>query len=87
MRWLWAKRLGCCKRVALNSNAITDRYQQFLSTLGSMRLAGAEPSPEVVELGMGWVRGELDADDLAYAAEQAAAGVPFTGRPAAGKPE
>ncbi|HEX3974975.1 MAG TPA: antitoxin VbhA family protein [Solirubrobacteraceae bacterium] len=52
-----------------------------------MRLAGAEPSPEVVELGMGWVRGELDADDLAYAAEQAAAGVPFTGRPAAGKPE
>jgi hypothetical protein len=72
---------------ALKFDAVTDRYQEFPSVLGSVRLAGAEPSAEVIELGMGWVRGELDADDLAYAAEQAAAGLPFTGRPAAGVPE
>ena len=66
---------------------MTDRYQQFLSALGSMRLEGTEPDPEVIALGMGWVRGELDADDLAAMAEQSAADLPMTGRATAGEPD
>jgi len=58
---------------------MTDRYQEFISALGSMRLEGAEPDPEVIALGERWARGELDADDLAAMAEQAAAGLPMTG--------
>jgi hypothetical protein len=41
----------------------------------------------VIALGMRWVRGELDADDLAAAAEQAAAGLPLTGRATTDDPE
>ena len=63
------------------------RYQQFLSALGSMRLDGAEPDPEVIALGMGWARGELDADDLAAYAKQSAAGLPLTGRATNGDAE
>jgi hypothetical protein len=66
---------------------MTDRYQEFISALGSMRLEGAEPDPEVIALGERWARGELDADDLAAMAEQAAAGLPMTGRATAGEPE
>ncbi len=66
---------------------MTDRYQQFLSALGSMRLEGAEPDPEVIALGMGWVRGELDEDDLAAYAKQSAAGLPLTGRATAADPD
>jgi hypothetical protein len=66
---------------------MTDRYQEFLSVLGSVRLAGAEPRPEVIALGERWARGELDADDLAAAAKQAAAGLPLTGRATPDEPE
>jgi hypothetical protein len=66
---------------------MTDRYQEFLSVLGSLRLEGAEPSPEVIALGERSVRGEFDGDDLAAAAEQAAAGLPFIGRATIDDPE
>lgn len=66
---------------------MTDRYQEVLSVLGSVRLAGGEPSPEVIALGMRWARGELDADDLAAYAKQSAAGLPLTGRATTGDPE
>jgi hypothetical protein len=81
-----AKRLRHCTR-DLKFNAMVDRYQQFLSAIGSMRVESAEPDPEVIALGMGWVRGELDADDLAAYAEQSAAGLPLTGRATTGDPE
>ncbi|HEX3974976.1 MAG TPA: antitoxin VbhA family protein [Solirubrobacteraceae bacterium] len=67
---------------------MTDRYQEFLSVLGSVRLAGADPSPEVIALGMRWASGELataelDAaiDQMATAAKQAVAGEPERSRP------
>jgi len=66
---------------------MTDRYQEFISVLGSLRLEGAEPDPEVIALGERWARGELDADDLAAMAERAAAGLPMTGRSATGESE
>jgi len=72
---------------ALKFNAMTDRYRGFLSALGSMRLAGAEPDPEVIELGMRWVHGVIDADDLDTYAKQSAAGLPMTGRATAADPE
>jgi len=56
--------------------AVTDRFQEVLSILGSVRLEGAQPSPEVVALGEAWARGELTADELDAAARRIAAGQP-----------
>ena len=56
---------------------VTDRYQEVLSVLGSVRLEGAQPSPEVVALGEAWARGEVTADDLDAAARRIAAGQPL----------
>jgi hypothetical protein len=61
---------------------MTDRYQEVLSVLGSVRLEGAQPSPEVVALGEAWARGELTADDLDAAAQRLAAGQPARSHPA-----
>ncbi len=74
---------------------MTDRYQQFLSALGSMRLAGAEPSPRAIALGMRWGRGEITTAELeaatdriaATAAKQAAAGLPVTGWASGDEPQ
>ena len=48
---------------------MTDRRQEFVSVLGSLRLEDAEPDPEVIAAGEAWVRGEMTADDLAAAAK------------------
>lgn len=56
--------------------AMTDRRQEFVSVLGSLRLEDAEPDPDVIAAGEAWVRGEMTADDLAAAAKAAAAGLP-----------
>lgn len=54
--------------------AMTDRRQALAAALGSVRLEDAEPSPEMLELGEQWARGEITTDQLKAAAARAAAG-------------
>ena len=60
--------------------AMTDRRQALAAALGSARLEDAEPSPEMLELGERWARGEITTDELKAAAARAAAGKPITTR-------
>jgi hypothetical protein len=57
----------------LKWRAMIDRYQEFVSVLGSLRLEGAEPSPEMIALGEAWGRGELTTAELEAATDRIAA--------------
>jgi hypothetical protein len=57
-------------------SAMTDRRQALPAALGSVRIEDAEPSPEMLELGERWARGEITTDELKAAAPRAAAGEP-----------
>jgi hypothetical protein len=84
-----AKRLRRCQHQCHDRS-----LQELLSALGSVRLAGAEPSAEVIALGIRSGRGELttaelDAavDQIAAAAKQRAAGLPLAERATPDEPE
>jgi Antitoxin VbhA len=59
---------------------MTDRRQALAAALGSVRLEDAEPSPEMLELGERWARGEITTEEVKAAAARAAAGEPVTTR-------